>query len=136
LGGGLSATSLGVNKRGVYMKAIKIYFFVSVVIFLYGCGGAQLMNDSLKINAGQNKDEVIKILGAPGNRQFNGKDEAWQWCATGMSTDDFLVVWFYDGIVTGITTYKNSYGIGSCDQFYRTVNWQDAPDRTYEIRNR
>ena len=59
------------------MKSITIYFFVFSIAFLFGCGGAKLMNDSLKINPGQSKDEVTKILGAPGNRQFNGKDEAW-----------------------------------------------------------
>ena len=115
---------------------VKKYFAVISLSLLFSCGGAQLMEKSLMINPGQSKQEVIKALGTPGNRQFNGKDEAWQWCATGMSTDDFLVVWFYDGKVTGITTYKSSQGFGSCDQFYRTVRWQDAPDRKIEIRNR
>jgi hypothetical protein len=117
---------------------MKLFFSCCVVFLLTlsACGSSQLMTESLKISQGQTKDEVLSLLGPPGNRQFQGKDEAWQWCSTGMSTDDFLVVWFYDGYVTGITTYKNSIGFGSCDQFYRTVRWEDAPDRTIEIRKR
>lgn len=120
------------------MKTILKLSVIVIFLFFFGCAPSQLMNKSLMINAGQTKEDVLKILGNPGNRQFQGKDEAWQWCETdysGFAGDDYLVVWFYEGKVTGITTYKNTR-YGNCEMFYRTVNWQDAPDRTIEIRNR
>lgn len=120
------------------MKTILKLSVIVIFLFFFGCAPSQLMNKSLMINAGQTKEDVLKIIGNPGNRQFQGKDEAWQWCETdysGFAGDDYLVVWFYEGKVTGITTYKNTR-YGNCEMFYRTVNWQDAPDRTIEIRNR
>lgn len=113
-----------------------IYTLIIFSMILCGCSSGELMKQSLMITPGQSKEDVLSFLGPPGNRQFQGKDEAWQWCSTGMSTDDFLVVWFYDNLVTGITSYNNSQGYGDCGQFYRTIKWEDAPDRSIEIRKR
>jgi hypothetical protein len=56
------------------LKIVSFHLF-----FSYGCSApSQLMKKSLMINAGQTKEEVLKIIGNPGNRQFKGKDEAWQ----------------------------------------------------------
>jgi hypothetical protein len=110
---------------------------ISCLFFIYGCSGG-LTEDSLRINPGQSKNQVLKIMGPPGNRQFEGKDEAWQYCQTdyvGFSGDDYVVVWFYDGVVTGLTTYKN-YLIGDCSAFYKSVRWEDKPDVTIEHRKR
>lgn len=104
-----------------------------------GCGGGALVKRSTSVNQGDTKEHVLSILGPPGDRQFNGKDEAWQYCRTGMSTDQFVVVWLYDGRVTGVTTYKKGSDagyIGDCSQGFQTIRWEDAPDRTIEIRHR
>lgn len=88
------------------------------------------------ISSGQSKNDVMNILGMPGNKQFNGKNEAWQYCSTGLFTDNYVVVWFYDGTVTGMTTYSQSYGNGNCNKFFKSINWNDAPDKIIEIRNK
>ena len=89
------------------------------------------------IAPGMSKKEVLGILDAPGNRQFKGKDEAWQYCQTSVwgTTDKYAVVWFFDGKVTGMNTYQQS-GIGMCETFFKTVNWENAPDHTIEFRER
>ena len=106
-----------------------------------GCaGGSALARQSLMIDRGQTKEDVTRIMDVPGNRQFNGDDEAWQYCRTGLMTDNFTVVWFYGGRVTGVTTYKcTAEGcgyVGDCSQGFRTIRWEEAPDRTIEVRQR
>lgn len=112
---------------------------IGCVLLCVGCGsGTALLKSSLQVERGHSKEQVTGILGVPGDRQFNGDDEAWQYCRTGMNTDQFVVVWFYQGRVTGVTTYRLGLGsyVGSCTQGYKTVRWEDAPDRTIEIRAR
>ena len=89
------------------------------------------------IDPGATKEEVRSILGVPQDRQFKGKQEAWQYCNTGLVNDTFLIVWFFDGKVTGMNTYKDSVGdIGFCTSHFKSIKWEDAPDSTIEIRNR
>ncbi|GAB6121133.1 hypothetical protein JCM30204_22820 [Dysgonomonas termitidis] len=87
------------------------------------------------VDPGMKKSEVLDIMGAPGNRQFQGDSEAWQYCSTGMGSDKYWVIWFTRGAVVGMTTY-NGYGTGACSQFYKQINWEDKPDQTIEIRRR
>lgn len=111
--------------------------FLFILTTFISCGATQVLsNKQNQISFGQSQDEVVNILGIPGNKQFQGKDEAWQYCKTGFTSDSFVVVWFYDGKVTGLSSYGGYYGEGNCAKFFKTVNWQDAPDRTIEIRNR
>lgn len=113
-------------------------FLIILSLFSISCGSSALMEDSIKINAGQSKEKVLKIMGVPGNRQFEGKNEAWQYCSTdyvGFTGDDYIVVWFYDGKVTGVTTYKNTQ-IGSCEMFYKTIRWEDKPDIIIEHKGK
>lgn len=115
---------------------IKKVVFLLCLFALTACAtSSQLVSKSTLIDPGATKADVTSIMGPPQDRQFNGKDEAWQYCTTGFSTDNYVVVWFNNGYVTGVQTYKNS-GTGFCHTFFRTVNWQDAPDRTYEFRVR
>ena len=53
------------------------------VIFAVSCASTKktdYSNRSLLISSGMSKQEVIDIMGNPGNRQFSGNDEAWQYC--------------------------------------------------------
>lgn len=113
---------------------------ISFLLFsLISCGGQALLNKSMMIERGYEKQKVLELLGTPGDRQFNGEDEAWQYCRTGMSTDQFVVVWFFQGYVTDVTTYRlgaNAGYIGDCSQGFKTVRWEDAPDRIIELRHR
>jgi len=106
-------------------------------LVLAGCATSGLVRNSMLVSAGQTKQEVLDTLGTPKDRQFSGKNEAWQYCRTSfdLSPDDFVTVWFYDGQVTGVNTYKNT-DIGMCDSFLREVKWEDAPDSTITIRHR
>jgi hypothetical protein len=116
------------------MKSLFCLLLLFVMLLFYGCGTSQLMTNSLKIVSGKSKNEVISILGYPGNRHLKENNEAWQYCQTRiLASDDFMVVWFYNGVVTGTTTYKNKFS-GNCKDFYWTIHWGDAPDRTIETQ--
>ena len=116
------------------MNRILILF---TLFILFGCAATNpLTSNSMKIERGFTKEQVVSILDMPLDKQFHGKDEAWQYCSTGFSTDSFLIVWFYDERVTGMQTYKNNVGVGMCTSFFKTIRWEDAPDRSIEFRLR
>lgn len=115
----------------------------SICLFaLTGCMSPSFITRSTQIDAGATKTDVTSKLGPPRNRQFQAKDEAWQYCDYGYGTTDaYVIVWFYDSRVTGIQTYNENkkhdkHGYGDSCTSYRTVNWEDAPDKSYEFRTR
>jgi len=82
--------------------------------------------------------ELRFAMGEPQDRQFKGTNEAWQYCATdysGLKADDYVLVWLANDAVTGMQTYRNSKK-GTCESFFRTVDWEQAPDTSIEIRQR
>jgi hypothetical protein len=50
------------------------------------------------------------------------------------SVTDFRIIWFYDGKVTGIMSYKDHTPGTSASAHFKPIRWEDAPDRTIEIR--
>jgi hypothetical protein len=123
--------------RSVCMR--KAGWLIPILFIFTSCGGGALLRQSLMVDRGYTKKQVIEVLGPPGDRQFKGDDEAWQYCRTGISTDQFVIVWLYRGTVTGVTTYKagsNAGYVGDCSQGFKTIRWENAPDRTIEFRYR
>jgi len=90
------------------------------------------IQQSVYINPGMSKSEVINIMGAPGNKQFNGIDEVLQWCESGHIMNTYIIVWFNDGIVTQINTYKR----GGKPNDYKNINWNYRPNETPRIHRR
>ena len=106
---------------------------------LAGCASeTQLVSGSAQITNGMSAAQVQQILGPPQNRQFSGLDEAWQYCETdytGMAGDQYVLVWLYNGRVTGLERYTNTL-MGTCETYFRQVRFEYAPDVTVEVRNR
>ena len=114
-------------------------FVLAACLLAAGCGTGNIkgMENSSSVEPGDSKQDVIAKLGEPGDRQFSGTDEAWQYCRTNFRSSDYRVIWFANGRVTGLNTYTNSDTAGSlCGSHFRQVNWHDAPDRVIEIRER
>jgi len=118
------------------MKTIQFLLIAFAGTFLSACG--TLEKKSFLVSAGDGKEKVLSIMGPPGDRQFRGKDEAWQYGQTGagFGYHDFRVIWFYDGKVTGITSYKDYTPATSAAAHFKPIRWEDAPDRTLEFRVR
>jgi hypothetical protein len=109
-----------------------------LTVTLVGCASG-LDKASAQIEPGMSASAVQAILGQPQNRQFKGPSEAWQYCRTdyvGVGADKFVVVWFTNARATGVQTYQNKQGVGTCDNFFKTLSWESAPDATVEIRRR
>jgi hypothetical protein len=105
-------------------------------ISLTACGS--LEKKTILINAGDGKNDVLKIMGAPDDRQLKGSDEAWQYCQTGagFGYHDYRTIWFSEGKVTGVTSYKSSRAASSCTTDIKQINWHEAPDAVVEFRSR
>jgi hypothetical protein len=117
----------------------KLVFFVALCFLVLLAGCASSFNRVNIIQPGETKEKVISILGEPEDRQFKGNDEAWQYCktGTGFGMCGYKTIWFYGGRVTGITSYSMACaGFGSCTAHFRQIQWDNAPDRTIEIRER
>jgi hypothetical protein len=111
----------------------KILFAVFTVV-LSACG--TLDKKTLLINAGDTKKQVVEIMGAPKDRQFRANQEAWQYCVSGagFGYNDHKIIWFKDGIVTGLNTYRTSNT--GCSSGIKAVEWEQAPDFIFEKRTR
>lgn len=109
------------------------FMFVALAtLLLSGCSttGAvsNMQEKSMQIHPGSSKNEVLAMLGSPGDRSFKGRGEAWQYCSTGLSQDKYMTVWFYEGIVEGLTTYNRSDAVGICTQTFSSVDWGQVPN--------
>jgi hypothetical protein len=51
------------------------------------------------VNPGDDKDRVMVVMGSPGDRQFQGDHEVWQYCQAGARSGyhDYRMVWSYHG---------------------------------------
>jgi len=117
-----------------------IYTIVIIVfsILLTSCVNSvadTLTKKSISLEPGMSKNELIAIFGLPEKRAFNGSVEAWQYCETGFASDDYFLIWLNNGRVSGIQNYTNT-GVGLCSSYFRSINWESAPDTVIEIRNR
>ncbi len=111
------------------MSNIQFLLIAAMAVFIPACG--TLEKKSILISAGDSKEKVISIMGLPGDRQFRGKHEAWQYGQTGagFGYHDFRLIWFYNGKVTGITSYKNYAPATSAAAHFIEIRWEDAPNR-------
>ena len=115
-----------------FMKNVLLYLLVAS--FIQGCG--TLDSKTILIDPGDDKEKIIGILGVPYDRQFEQTKEAWQYCVSGagFGYNDHKIVWFTEGKVTGITTYRTSRS--GCSGAVKTIRWEEAPDYILEVRER
>jgi hypothetical protein len=116
---------------------LSILWICLVMLLTQACASqSTIVKSSASVRPGMSKVDLQGLMGAPKDRQFHGENEAWQYCSTGSFADHYVLVWLFDGVVTGMQTYRNTTGVGNCESFFRTINWEDAPDAAIEIRQR
>ncbi|USD64205.1 hypothetical protein [Vibrio sp. SCSIO 43136] len=100
-------------------------------VFIGACG--TLDDRTILINAGDAKQTVIDHLGVPFDRQFQGDLEAWQYCVSGagFGYNDHKIVWFHNGVVSGISTYSTT--ASGCESSAREIRWKEAPYYTGSV---
>lgn len=86
------------------------------------------------------KAEVEAIMGAPVKSDFKQNVEEWHYCKTGMSADEFLALFFYEGKLIEklnytVTLADTRGAYGSCSKFIKMGNYRE-PDKVIELRMR
>lgn len=118
------------------MKFARVVLAMCAFGAVTACGGLQ--TKASMINIGDDKAAVRRALGEPVDSQMQGRAEAWQFCQTGagFGYHDYRIVWFLDGHVIGLNSYKDNTAGSSCKAAVREVRWEAAPDAILEVRNR
>ena len=78
------------------------------------------------LSSGMTKQDVLRVMGAPARTEFAGSREAWHFCRTGESADEFAVVMIADGKVTAARNYTVTLAdtggaTGDCSKFVRSA---------------
>jgi len=98
-----------------------------------------ILENQTKIEVGMSKDEVVSLLGTPCNVQFEDKNLALQYCYTTAYNEKsynnhYVVIWLYDGVVTGLTTYNNT-AADFCIDSFQSVYWENSHGYLIEKRS-
>lgn len=119
------------NARAALDALVRSVFPVVVLSLANACAtGGALSKHAASIASGDTRASVIQRLGLPGDRQFQGDNEALQYCSANLlgGSTQYTVVWLYGGRVTALTTYPGDPA-RTCRGGYQTVRWEDAPKR-------
>ena len=113
---------------------------ISLSIVFCSCGVQQKLSLSYRLSEGMTKSEVEAIMGAPIKSDFYKNVEEWHYCKTGMTADEFIALFFYEGKLIAKKNYTvtaaDALGAsGSCEKFIKMGNYRE-PEIVTEIRIR
>ncbi len=119
---------------------MKLVLSILSLAFLHSCGVQQKLTASNKLSPNMTKPEVEAIMGPPIKSDFKNNVEEWHYCKTGMSADEFLALFFYEGKLIEklnytVTLADTRGAYGSCSKFIKMGNYRE-PDKVIEIRMR
>ena len=121
------------------MKRIPGFILLlTTTLYLTACGVQQNLSISHKLSPGMTKSEVEAIMGTPVKSDFHKNVEEWHYCKTGMSADEFLALFFYEGKLIEklnytVTIADTGGAFGSCSKFIKMGNYRE-PDKIIELR--
>lgn len=121
------------------MKRIPGFILLlTTTLYLTACGVQQNLSISHKLSPGMTKSEVEAIMGTPVKSDFHKNVEEWHYCKTGMSADEFLALFFYEGKLIEklnytVTITDTGGAFGSCSKFIKMGNYRE-PDKIIELR--
>ena len=96
-----------------------------------GCSGIPDASEvSMNIHRGMSYEEVFVMAGAHEMEQeFRGSATALQFCSGKGGGTEFVIVWFVDNRVEGLTEYEQETPRGKrCGWMFEAVDWTLAPD--------
>lgn len=118
----------------------KAFIYLSFLLVFYSCGVQQNLAISYRLTEGMTKQEVEAIMGAPIKSDFNRNVEEWHYCKTGQMADEYIALFFHEGILIAkknytVTTADTRGVYGSCEKFIKMGNYEE-PEVVIEIRSR
>ncbi len=121
------------------------YIFGAMLLLLFAlllttCGVQQNLSVSYRLSPGMTKSEAEAVMGPPVKSDFYKNIEEWHYCKTGMDSDEFLALFFYEGKLIEklnytVTLADTRGATGSCSKFIKMGNYKE-PDSVIEIRIR
>lgn len=103
-------------------------------LFLTGCASSgtptpdEIRANSMLVDPGMTKSQVVAIMGQPEQRSFRGNGEALTFCGIAPFKGSlYYTVWLNDGSTTAITNYQLRDDVGNCAQYIKPVDWGQAP---------
>ena len=100
-------------------------------VAIAGCSGIPDASDvSLNIQRGMSYEEVFVMAGDyEMEQEFKGNAAALQFCSGKGDSTEFVIVWFVDNRVEGLTEYELETLDGQrCGWVFEEVDWTLAPD--------
>lgn len=111
----------------------KILILMIGLALLSGCS-TYLTKKSYEIDQGMTKADVIKLMGIPDRRSWRDKGEALQYSEiSGFGQCSYIVVWLYDGLVSGVTS-RSGASVGGCGLGAAEVDWGQMPSKKIELK--
>ena len=122
------------------IKIVEVNLLFVSVLFLTTCGVQQNLSVSYRLSPGMTKPETEAIMGPPVKSDFYENVEEWHYCKTGMDSDEFLALFFYEGkflekLNYTVTLADTRGATGSCSKFIKMGNYRE-PDIIIELRMR
>jgi hypothetical protein len=116
-----------VSKR----KNMKSVLIVTILVILSGC--TSLDRQTLNLDPGMTKEQVVKIMGVPDRRSFRDNDEALQYQGViGYGQCIYITTWFKDGVLIAVTDRRGT-SIAGCGLGSREVDWGQMPTPNLNI---
>ena len=125
------------------MKSTYLFSLILTSLIFLNCSSSRnsktkvsIKEARVYIDQGMTKQEVVGLIGLPGDRQFKGREEVLQYCESGWNAHDFLMVWFFDKKVVAMSSYKTHTCPSGCAGCFKTIDWLSAPDEIIELRTK
>ena len=104
---------------------------IGLVVLMASC--TSIDSNSLKLEPGMSKADVVEILGLPDRRSFRGNDEALQYQGVvGYGQCVYITAWLSEGTLIASTERRGS-SIAGCGLGSREVDWGQMPTPSIDI---
>ena len=105
---------------------MKVTILIICFFLLVAC--TSIDKNNMKLSKGMSKAEVLRIMGEPDQRSFNGDKEALQFQGIiGYGQCIYVTAWFYKDVIVG-TTDRRVASIAGCGIGSKEVDWLNMPD--------
>lgn len=117
-----------------------LLFITFIATAFVSCGVHQKVGNAWKLSEGMTKEQVVEILGLPIKQEFERHVDEWHYCRTGISTDEFLSLFFYENKLIALKNYTVTTSdvpgaYGSCENFIKrgTYSIPDVVGMFYKL---
>jgi outer membrane protein assembly factor BamE (lipoprotein component of BamABCDE complex) len=116
------------------MNCLK-FIVLTMLLTLTACYTFSDISRASMLSNGMSKESVAEVMGSPIRSEFSGNLEEWHYCSTGLSADEFVALFFNQGVLFATSNYTVIGLDGDCPTFIKMGNYRE-PDAVIEFRSR